>query len=70
MKIRDDLSINAYYKKTGENEYTVYLSAIEAGKPIIEITMPAWTESMAEDMCENWKKKNQSLYQHIIRELM
>ncbi len=70
MELRDYSAINAYYKKTGENEYMAYLSAKESGHPLIEIEIPAFTEAMAESFCENWKKKNQSLYQHIVRELM
>ncbi len=70
MEMRDYSAINAYYKKTGENEYVAYLSATETGHSLIEIKIPAFTEAMAEAFCENWKKKNQSLYQHIVRELM
>ncbi len=70
MKIRDYSAINAYYKKTGENEYEAYLSATESGNPLVEIKLPAFTEAMAESFCENWKKKNQSIYQYIMKELM
>ncbi len=70
MQMRDDSAINAYYKKTGENEYTTYLSARESGRPIIDITLPVFTEAMAESVCDNWKKKSQDLYQHLINELV
>lgn len=70
MKIRDDSAINAHFKKTGENEYVAYLSASEGNSSLIEMSIPVWTESMAESICENWKKKNQSIYQYLIKELM
>ncbi|MBE5859463.1 MAG: DUF4364 family protein [Butyrivibrio sp.] len=70
MKMIDDTSINAYYKKTAENEYTAYLSAREGGSSIIDISIPLFTEPMAESVCDNWRKKNQDIYQYIMKELM
>ncbi|MCR5656734.1 MAG: DUF4364 family protein [Butyrivibrio sp.] len=70
MKIREESSINAYYKKTGENEYEVHLSATEGGKSLIDISIPFWTEEMAQTVCDNWKRKNQDIYQYLIKELM
>lgn len=69
-RIRDDSSIGAYYKKTGENEFTAYLSARESGQSLIEINVPMFTESMAESVCENWKKKNQNIYEYLMKELL
>ncbi|WP_026660916.1 DUF4364 family protein [Butyrivibrio sp. AC2005] len=70
MKLRDETSIGAYYKKTGENEYTVYLSANEAGSTLIDISIPAWTEEAAISMCDNWKEKNSEIYRYLLTQLM
>ncbi len=70
VEMREDSAINARFKKTGENEYTTYLSARESGKSILEITIPVFTEEMAESICENWRKKNGNIYQYLMRELM
>ncbi|SDB45107.1 DUF4364 family protein [Butyrivibrio sp. INlla16] len=70
LKMRDETSIGAYYKKTGENEYMTYLSAAEFGEILVELHVPAITEDMAETICENWKKKNQNIYRTIMTELM
>ena len=70
MKMRDETSIGAYYKKTGENEYMTYLTATELGDTLIELHIPAFTEDMAETICANWKKKNQSIYQNVMKELI
>ncbi|WP_029322651.1 DUF4364 family protein [Butyrivibrio sp. AE3004] len=70
MKMRDETAIGAYYKKTGENEYTVYLSATEGGSSLIDISIPVWTEEAAMAVCENWKKKNSSVYRFLLTELM
>ena len=70
MKIRDETSISAFYKKTGENEYTTYLAASEGKSTLIDISIPVWNEEAAMAICDNWKKKNSEIYQHLIRELM
>ena len=70
MKIRDETSISAFYKKTGENEYTTYLSASEGKSTLIDLSIPVWNEEAAMVICDNWKKKNSEIYQHLIRELM
>ncbi|WP_408070421.1 DUF4364 family protein [Butyrivibrio sp. JL13D10] len=70
LKMRDETAIGAFYKKTGENEYTVYLSATEAGSSLIDISIPAWTEEAAISMCDSWKEKNSEIYRYIMTELM
>ena len=70
MKMRDETSISAFYKKTGENEYTTYLSASEGKSTLIDLSIPVWNEEAALTICDNWKKKNTAIYQHLIRELL
>ncbi|WP_026510574.1 MULTISPECIES: DUF4364 family protein [unclassified Butyrivibrio] len=70
MRMRDETAIGAYYDRTGENEYTVYLKATEAGKTLVDISFPLWSEEAAMEVCENWKKKNSSVYRYLLTELM
>ena len=70
MKLRNETAILGDYQKSGENEYTVQLLARENGQDLIEIKVPVPTEEIAQCMIENWKEKNQEIYQFLFEQLM
>ena len=69
MKLRNETAILGDYQKSGENEYTVQLLARENGQDLIEIKVPVPTEEIAQCMIENWKEKNQEIYQFLTEQL-
>ncbi len=70
MKLRNEAAILGDYQKSGENEYTVTLIARENGQDILDIKVPVPTERIAQCMIENWKARNQEVYQYLISQLM
>ncbi len=70
IKFRNESSILGDYRKTGENEYTITLTAKENGQNLIELRITVPTEEMAQSMVENWKTKNQDIYQYVFTQLI
>ena len=70
INFRNESSIISDYKKTGENEYTARLLAMENGKSLIDISIPVPTEEIAQNVCDNWKDKNVEVYQYLMGILM
>ena len=63
--LRNDSAVLGDYKRTGENEYTVKLKAMEGGKSLLDISLEVPTEEMAIKMLENWKINNQKIYSDL-----
>lgn len=70
LKLRNEASILSDYRKTGDNEYTAQLVAMENGKCILNISIPVPTEEIAQSICDKWQKKNEEIYRYLIEELM
>ena len=70
IQIRNEAAIQGNYRKTGENEYLVHLTAIENGQTILDLKIPVPTEDMAQKMLDSWKEKNQDIYQYLFNQLL
>ena len=67
--LRNEVSgLGDYYKSTS-GEYEAHLVAKDRGIVLVDITLSVPTEETAAAICDNWQKKNQSIYQLLIREL-
>ena len=69
MELRNEVSILADYYKATSGEYEAHLRAIDKGITLVDITMSVTDEETASSICQNWEKKNQLIYQNLIREL-
>jgi hypothetical protein len=70
MKLRNESSIRADYRKTGDNEYTAHLLVTENGQNLIDISLPVPTEEIAQSICNNWQTKSAEIYKYLTMELM
>ena len=70
MKLRNEASILADYQKTGESEYTATLIAREKGVNLVDLRFAVPTEEIAQNICNNWRLKNQEVYQYLMGQLM
>ncbi|MCR5419564.1 MAG: DUF4364 family protein [Lachnospiraceae bacterium] len=70
VQLRNEVSISADYYKTTFGEYVAELSARERNIDLltIKITMP--TEEAANEICNNWQKRNQDVYAYLIENLL
>jgi hypothetical protein len=67
--LKNEMAIQGDYYKSTSGEYEAHLVAKERDINLIELTLSVPTEEIAAQICDNWQKKNQSLYQYLIREL-
>lgn len=67
--LRNEVSVLADYYKATSGEYEARLVAKDRGVSLIDLTLSVPTKEMAENICDNWQKKNQEVYQFITREL-
>lgn len=69
MEMRNEVSILSDYYKSTSGEYEAHLTAKERGVCLVDITLSVPDEETAASICDNWQKKNQAVYQHLIEQL-
>ena len=67
--LRNEVSVLADYFKATSGEYEARLVAKDRGISLIDMTLSVPTKDLAESICDNWQKKNQEMYQYVIKEL-
>ena len=67
--LRNETAVQGNYYKSTSGEYEAHLIAKERNVNLVEITLSVPTEEIAASICDNWQKKNQEIYQHLIEEL-
>ena len=70
IALRDEISVRADYFPNNHEEYSVQLRVMEKDAAVIDLTLSVPTESQANSICNNWKKKNQKLYAYLMQELL
>lgn len=69
LEMRNEVSVLADYYKSVSGEYEAHLQAKEKDVTVIEITLSVPDEDTASDICANWQKKNQEIYQYLTSQL-
>lgn len=67
--LRNEVSIQSDYYKSISGEYEARLSARDRNITLLDLTLSVPDEETAAAICDNWQKKNQAIYQHLIQEL-
>lgn len=67
--LRNELSIVGDYYKSTSGEYEAHLTAKDRDICLVDITLSVPTETIASDICDNWQKKNQEIYQFLVQQL-
>ena len=67
--LREEVSVLGDYYKSTSGEYEAHLVAKEQDINLIELTLSVPTKEIAEAVCDNWQKKNQEVYEQIIKML-
>ena len=70
IALRDEMAVRADYFPNNQGEYSVRLRVMEKDAPIIDLTLSVPTENQANNICNNWKKKNQKIYANLMQELL
>ena len=67
--LRNEVSVLGDYYKSTSGEYEAHLVAKDRGIKIVDITLSVPDENTAASICDNWQKKNQAIYQHLVSRL-
>ena len=65
--LREEVSVLSNYYKSTSGEYEAHLIAKERDNNLVEIKLSVPTREVAESICDNWQKKNQEVYQELVR---
>ena len=69
IELRNEVSITADYYKSTSGEYEAHLVARDKDIKLIDMTISVPIEETAISICDNWNKKNQELYQYLVKQL-
>lgn len=69
-ELKNESSITATYYKATNGEYETQLIAFEKNIELVNIKLSVPTEEIAMSICDKWRKKNQAVYQFLMRELI
>lgn len=69
IQIRNELSILTNYQKEASGDYVAELIAKDNGNELVHIHITVPSADFAAKVCQNWKEKNEAIYQYLIQEL-
>lgn len=70
IEIRSEVNISADYYKSTSGEFEIRMVARDRETLLVDLTLSVPEESMAQQMCDNWEKKSQEIYQYLMDQLM
>ena len=70
IALRSEVNINADYYKSTSGEYEVRMVARDKEALLVDLTLSVPDKKLAQQMCDNWDKKNQEIYQFLMTTLM
>lgn len=68
--LKNETAVKADYYRNTNMEYSVRCQVMENELPLIDLTITVPTETEAENVAKNWKKKNQEIYAMIMGKLL
>jgi DNA-binding PadR family transcriptional regulator len=69
LELRNEVSVVSNYYKTTNGDYEASLSARDRDSLLVEIKLSVPTPQLAASICDNWREKNQEVYQMLTRML-
>lgn len=70
FRLRNEVSVLGDYNYVpAAREYETRLTVKEGDVSLADIRLLVPTEAMAQAICENWKEKNQDIYQYLVEQL-
>lgn len=69
IRLRNEVSIISDYYKSTSGEYEAHLVAKDKGVDMVSLTLSVPDEESAAQICENWEKNNQEVYQFLVEKL-
>ena len=70
IALRSEVNIQANYYKSTSGEYEVRMVARDKETLLVDLTLSVPDSTMAQQMCDNWEKNNQQVYQYLMEKLL
>ena len=70
ISLRNEVSITNQYYRTTRGTYEVHLVAMERGEPLIDLKLNVPDANSASTICDQWQKKNELIYEILMKELL
>lgn len=70
IELKNKVSVLAHYEPLRDGEYSLHFHIKERGRSIIDLTVQAPTEELANKMCDSWQEKHEQLYAYIMTNLL
>ena len=67
--LQEEVSVLGNYYKSTSGEYEAHLIAKDRGNILVEIKLSVPTKEVASSICDNWQRKNQEIYQELVKQL-
>lgn len=68
-ELRRSIEVQGNYQKLVNGEYQVDLAVKEKEEDLVHLTMTVPIEDIAANICDNWQKKNEKIYQYLTKML-
>ena len=68
-ELRRQVEIQGNYQRLVNGEYQVDLVAKEKDNDLVRISMSVPLEDIASNICDNWQKRNEKIYQYLTKNL-
>lgn len=70
IELRSEVNVSADYYKSTSGEFEVRMVARDKDTLLVDLTLSVPDKTMAQQMCDNWDRKNQEIYQHLMEQLL
>ena len=70
IALRSEVNVQADYYKSTSGEYEVRMIARDKETLLVDLTLSVPDSMMAQQMCDNWEKNNQQVYQYLMEKLL
>ena len=70
IALRSEVNVQADYYKSTSGEYEVRMVARDKETLLVDLTLSVPDSMMAQQMCDNWEKNNQQVYQYLMEKLL
>lgn len=69
FELRQESDVTAEYYRDNADTYIVHCQIRERGEMLTELNISVTTEQQAVIICDNWKKKNEDVFQYLVNTL-
>lgn len=70
IQLRDEVSVQADYYRNTAGEFSVRCRVREKQADLIDLTIAVPDEAQAKAVCQQWRKKCQTVYAYVMKELL